>query len=396
MILMNLIYLFSLHLKTDNFSRSSSFYSINSSPFLNNRKTASLEESRSCIETLKTFYPNQKEVFIDQRITSTKKNAHKFYRSFPPLYHLVMEKQEWNSSFKEISKIFSVMGGDTHIENFGIRFFNGVPRLSINDFDDLTRGPIFFDVVRLFTSARLAGVKVKKGMIEEALAAYIKGLKGKEHEYSKEVEKLIQEATNTDEINPKAIDAFTQKFIKRKGDGQSLTTNQKNNWSKALSEKGTVTDSYFYSKDTGGSAGLERYELLVETVNGLKWLEAKEWSIPSFNVGSQTKAPSDYQRISWIKEYDHPEVNPEIVKINSKTFFIRHIDHRQIGIALKDNHREEIEEALNDEFYALGVFHATFLDKKSDYLNELNKISPKELKDFVETIKDDIIKMMPE
>ncbi len=350
----------------------------------NDRSPASKIESGTCLELIKSFYSAERKKLTSTVIENTANDPHMFFRSFPPLFYRLMEKNKWEKDFSKLSKVESIMAGDAHMENFGLKFYNGKLRLSVNDYDDLTRGPIFLDVVRLMTSARLAGVEVDEKLAEDFLKKYTKGIKGKNHDFSNVVKDTIESSLGKPVINEHQISIGNKIFIKKRTPNKELTSTQKEEWQKLLHEYGTVKDSYSYVKQSGGSAGLTRFEFLVEKNNELKWIEAKEWAEPAYDVGAKVTPPRESDRYNWIITYDRPYTIPQLSSYNGQTFYLRSIDDRQTGVALIDLHKKDIEDVLMDEAFALGDFHQFFLKDSKDYEKELEKLDYRQL---VETVK---------
>lgn len=354
------------------------------------RSPASKIENSTCLELIKSFYSAERSKLTASIVQSTANDSHMFFRSFPPLFYKLMEKNQWKKEFSKLSKIESIMAGDAHMENFGLKFFKEKLRLSVNDYDDLTRGPIILDVIRLLTSARLAGVEVDEKLVEDFLKKYTKGIKGKNHDFSNVVKDSIESSLGKTALNEHQISIENKIFIKKKVPNKDLTLVQKEEWRKLLNEYGTVKDSYSYVKQSGGSAGLTRYEFLVEKNNELKWIEAKEWAEPSYNVGAKVNPPNESDRYNWIITYDRPYTIPQITSYNGKTFYLRSIDDRQTGISLTDLHKKDVEDVLMDEAFALGDFHQFYLKDSKDFAKELDQIDYKKLVEVVKGMEKEI------
>lgn len=354
------------------------------------RFPASVNTSSSCYQMLASFYDADRNKILKTRIENTSSDVHMFYRSFPPLFYKLAEECNWRTKFSSISSFLSVMAGDAHMENFGLKFFNKKLRLSVNDYDDLTYGPPFLDVLRLIVSARLAKADMDKNLLEDVLKSYKRGLKGKAVEYSKATRNLIALSEKQDRMDPELIDLNLKVFKKKKEPNSPLDSDVTKRWQKALSEFGTISDSYLFVKQNGGSAGLMRYQFLMEKDGELSWIEAKEWTGPSYNMASETPAPSNLKRYNAIVTYDKPFVSPRLAVLNSKTFYLRNIDARQLGITIADLKKSELQDVLLDEAYALGDFHRTFLPNVKDYTKVLeNDVHKSDLEDFLEEMSGD-------
>ncbi len=343
---------------------------------------------KNCADIIATFYSKERNHrFLETRIASAKTDLHLFYRSFPPLFYKMAEDLKWKNHFKKVSETVAVMAGDAHMENFGLRYHNGDLRLSVNDFDDVTNGPVFMDVLRLLGSANLAGVDVDEKLIDDVLKSYRKGLKEKEWTYSSSVEDLFKKSVKADELDKKYIDQKNARFLAKKTPATDIQKSELEKWENVFKDIGEIKDSYLYIKQNGGSAGLKRFQFLLEKDGKLTWIEAKEWSRPSYNAGTvvtNSAVPSDLKRFEMISTYDQPNVPSRMAKINGTTFFIRQIDDRQKGVSLADLSAKKMEDVLNDEAYSLGVFHSTFLSHSKDFENIVEQnVEASDVKDFV-------------
>jgi hypothetical protein len=153
---------------------------------------------------------------------------------------------------------------------------------------------------------------------------------------------------------------------------------------------GKIVDHYKYIKATGGSGGLDRYELLIEKDGELFWIEVKEWDTPGINAGLYTKAPSYEDRIKYVQKYDQPEIISDKIEFNGKTFFIREINDSHIGVAIDDLKANEMKDMYLDEAYALGFFHHTF-SSSQQYRSEIENIDDELIFDVVDQVYEKFI-----
>ncbi|MBC7539666.1 MAG: DUF2252 family protein [Bacteriovorax sp.] len=287
---------------------------------LGGRVPASVNESTPCYQLLESFYSSDRNQLLDARIKYAEGNSHLFYRSFPPMYYKLIEKNKWEDKFSSMVRFKSVITGDSHMENFGLKFYNGKLRFSVNDYDDLTKGPVFLDLVRLLTSAKLAGIDVDRKLVEEFFTKFKKGLNGKKHSYSKTIEDLIDESKKVGMIDDNVVDVRTKFFKKKKTPNTPLSASDLEKWNSILSEHGVITDSYLYIKEYGGSGGLRRFEFAIEKDGQMKLIEAKEWAEPSYDVATNVKGPGDKERYNWIINYDKPIVASKLSSLGQKLF----------------------------------------------------------------------------
>lgn len=335
----------------------------------------------SCAEMISSFYQKQDMNRIHSRIKATKNDPHKFLRSFPPHFYKIADDLKLESLLGDVYKHKSVIGGDVHVENFGVRKFQDEYRLLINDFDDLSEGNTILDAVRLLTSMKFTGHDVDKKFVKKFLDRYLEGIKGKKANFSEVTEEFFKQAKKTkSRISKKKIDIENKKFIKKREPSFDMTKAEIAFWKKEIKEYGELKDSYKYIKESGGSGGLDRFELLVEKDGELIWLEVKEWETPGINAGLGTKAPSFDKRLAHVLKYDRPEIPATTFQYKNKTFFLREIHEGHIGLSLDEIKKKQMEDLYLDEAYALGFFHRTF------------NISPQYLKGLEELDRDDLLK----
>lgn len=353
------------------------------------RSPASQEDS--CAHLLLGFYKNQDLERMQSRIAATKKDPHKFYRSFPPLYFKIVEDLDLENDLGEIYKFKSVIGGDVHVENFGVRPFKLKPKLLINDFDDLSEGHTVMDVVRLLTSMKLSGFDVDKKFIRKFMERYLEGLKGEKENFSEATLRFFKENKKAKRINKKKIDIDAKKFTSKKREPFfDMTEQEIVDWKKIMTPYGKVVDHYKYIKESGGSGGLDRFELLIEKDGELFWVEAKEWDLPGINAGLQTKPPSYKKRIEYVHRYDQPEFVSQTASYNGKTFFLREINDSHIGVSLDEISSKEMKDLYLDEAYALGEFHRTFMEDQH-YIAAAKNLSEDKLKPAIEKVYEEIL-----
>lgn len=347
-------------------------------------------ERQSCSQLLLTFYEKQDEDRMISRIKATKEDPHKFFRSFPPLYFKILEDFSLGNIFGDLVKYKGVIGGDVHIENFGVRTFKGENRLLINDFDDLSEGPMIFDVIRLLTSIRLSGQKVDEGFVAKFMSRYKEGLKGKKENYSDVTMKFFKESKKSDSrISTSKINVKKKKFVKKREPSFDMTTEEVESWKELILPSGKLVDQYKYIKESGGSGGLDRFELLIENNGQLIWVEAKEWEVPGINAGLKTKPPTYAKRLEHVLKYDQPDMPSFTIKYNGKTFFLREINESHVDLTIDGLSKKEKKEMFLDEAYALGFFHRQFGSTDS-YIDELKKASDEAISEHVEKIKDEV------
>jgi hypothetical protein len=347
-------------------------------------------EDDSCANALLAFYKNQDLDRMKSRITATKKDPHKFYRSFPPLYFKIIEDLNLEQDLGSVFKHQSVIGGDVHVENFGVRPFKGKLKILINDFDDLSEGHTVIDVIRLLTSMKLSGYDVDKKFIKEFMQRYLEGIKGEKENFSEATMRFFKTAKKVKRIDKKKIDVTAKTFLKKREPSFDMTEKEIKAWEKIMTPYGTVVDQYKYVKESGGSGGLDRFELLIEKDGELIWVEAKEWDVPGINAGLNTTPPTYQKRIEYVHRYDQPEFPSQTAKYNGKTFFLREINDSHTGLSLDEIKKNEMKDLYLDEAYALGDFHRTF-DASKEYISDIKNLKAGSIEDAVLKVYDEIL-----
>lgn len=347
-------------------------------------------EENSCAHALLPFYKNQDLDRMKSRITATKKDPHKFYRSFPPLYFKIIEDLNLEQDLGSVFKHQSVIGGDVHVENFGVRPFKGKLKILVNDFDDLSEGHTVMDVIRLLTSMKLSGYDVDKKFVKAFMERYLEGLRSEKENFSEATMRFFKTAKKGKRIDKKKIDIEAKVFLKKREPSFDMTDKEVKDWKKLIAPYGEVVDHYKYVKESGGSGGLDRFELLIEKDGELFWLEAKEWDVPGINAGLGTTPPTYQKRIAYVHKYDQPEFPSQIAKYNNKDFFIREINDSHTGLSLDEIKKSEMKDLYLDEAYALGDFHRTF-DASKEYISDIKNLKASSLEDAVNKVYEEIL-----
>ncbi len=347
-------------------------------------------DARSCMQLMSTFYNNQNMERITSRIEATKYDAHKFLRSFPPYYYKLAEDLNLRSILGDVYQYRSVIAGDPHVENFGVRSFNGELRILINDFDDLSEGNTILDVVRLLTSMKLSGHKVDKKFTEKFIKRYVEGLELKKEKYSKVTEKFFKEAKkNKPRVATKKYDPKTKKFLSKREPAEDVEVSDFEFLKEAFKPFGEVRDAYKYVKEGGGSGGLDRFELLIEKEGEFIWVEVKEWDTPGINAGLLTTPPSHQKRLEYVLKYDQPELPISTINFQGKIFQVREVSERHVDITLDNIKKSDIENLYLDLAYALGRFHHTF-DVNEKYIASLSETKSDDIHEAVKKVTSSI------
>lgn len=341
---------------------------------------------------------------LERKIASNK-DFHAFYRAYVPLfYEVIQNDSEMSKIFSPLLKFNAGMAGDSHIENFGFVLNSyGNASLVINDVDDVTKGPIYLDVMRLYISGKIIDENLSWNNYFEA---YQKGLKGEEH--------IFSDFTNKSKENaPSTIHKFLReyistevpiKFIKYKLPMYKVGDDRKSEILASLKKvfsRIKIYDQYLFIKDDGGSAGIFRYEVLVQINPGEMpvWLDVKEVTDSSYDKVNNTKTTVG-ERLKIIKDsiYDkNISSNLFLTQIAGKDFNIRNMGQFALGVKISDVSHLEITDLILDEAYALGQMHARSLLNQNIKLEEYSitwgKINAEEIKKSAHRIKSELEKI---
>ncbi len=342
-----------------------------------NPKESTKEE---LIKNLRVLYPEQSESFLLKRLANAP-DTHAFYRAFVPYYFAQLNEVAASS---KIFKFKGLMLTDAHMENFGIIWGEkGIARFYVNDFDDVAHGPIFGDVSRLAVSA---DVVQKDFSFGKFIDAYQDGLKDKNWEWSKQVQKLKAKALKAGKtLDPEEVSA-AGKFLVKKEPFRALTAQESesvysklyNFFNEAPFE---ITDSYVFIKEAGGSFGMKRFEIAALQDGKQVWIELKSvGKSSSFPLQGAQDYASQTERLSAVKQIlleDQFDEAYHIIKIDGEEYLLRYRWEGNKGIRIADlEDAKEIEHVILDEAYALGRSHRLSLEsegiKIKDYIEELD------------------------
>lgn len=287
-----------------------------------------------------------------------------FYRSFVDYFYLLVKKNELNLSTASLKNTEGLCVGDAHAENFGFVIDNNLASMfTHNDLDDSGVCPLAYDYLRMSVSYYLYD---NEAPLKEALKAYLTGLKRSFLTMPKPVEKMyLKSMEKSIAISEKKIS--NNKFI-RKPEYQEVSPSDfkpiKNLVETNLATFNlTVLDIVATQKDSGGSAGLSRYEVLAKYKNDLIQLELKELAAPSIYPVSSKNAMSALDRISLALNYIHGVEYSRFYKVLSyqaKDFLLRPNKFPNfVGVELSKNSLKENREIIHYEFYVLGLIHSS-------------------------------------
>lgn len=324
------------------------------------------------LATLNALYPDQSKDFIKTRVQNSK-NLHKFFRSFVRYYYSLLKKNpDFISSLSSLKNFSGSISGDPHVENFGFLVDkNHHAYLSFNDFDDADTNDLMFDTLRHLTSALIIKPELN---VENYLQSYLAGLEGGTSQLGAMLKQMKDESERKGHrLSNDDVDSEKKSFLNYKKVVIEMSEEEKNSTKKKLETlvkqkfdtNAKIFDLYKRTKDSGGSAGLIRYELLVTIRNNLHWLELKEFTTaaPTFYTNSKISKDS---RIELIRNNLLPTQLKEdfdLVNFQGKTYLTSFIWDGEKGIDFQEMAEKNWENVIYTEVKLLGLLHGKSMVK---------------------------------
>jgi hypothetical protein len=264
------------------------------------------------------------DVFEKKWAAAEKMSPQKLMRAFPAAFHLDLKQIDPS----KVPGGESVGFGDAHLNNFGFLHLQGKTLFAYNDLDDSGICPTAFDAVRYFTIARLF-LEHRKDF-ELLLDRYLKAVK----DPNKGVEVDDRLAPNWKKLHKKGLEEITT------ADGahldfkhtalEPIPAEQRDAIFEALRTQAggqfTPVDVGSKERDHGGSAGMRRYEVLVDGPQGRTLIELKEAQPVGTELGRHTHVLPMDERLPVLKQtfwgMDPPD-NYLYVKTLGSRFLLR-------------------------------------------------------------------------
>lgn len=350
-------------------------------------------------QALLDLYPEQTKEQMLVRLKNAK-NKHKFMRAFIPYYY----EQGWAvrkemAVYERLNKHVGVIGGDCHVQNFGFMVNNkGVPILTLNDFDDVARGPIFMDVIRLSQSASY----VDDINMSKLLQAYRKGLSGGKYDLSEYMQKLSKKAA-AGGFNHKAEITTTNagpRFAVKQEPFFATTQKELSSIKKHLAGKFgndvIIHDTYRTMKESGGSAFGKRFHVLMEKDGQFQMVEFKEIQKGGVTKEWMPKVVSDFDRVTDAQ-------NTLLGKDFSHRLYSVQLDETPMQVRFKAKGNKSVDpfaaasekesmQIIQDEFFALGQMHRNSLGndpmKITAYIKDFDKVDVKDWEQSMGVMKE--------
>ncbi len=296
-------------------------------------------------------YPHLTAEQFQQKWQNSHKSGLLFVRSYVNTWYDELGRM---SSTGPIGPCF----GDPHPENFGyLPFADGFEYL-YNDVDDSGACPVIFDALRYFTSTK---IMLKDDALEAELRrAYIRFLNG--DELSERPSRALRPDMSS--ILSKVLDKSTkQGKIKRERGSTTLDPSKAQSLFALFQGTGAgckdckLLDATQPKISSGGSAGLDRYWLLVETgAQTQQLIEFKELTEPASHRGpwAQQKKLTRTTILEEIWGKKWPQYFA-LVNIEGESFLIR--SRVNADLDLKDLSAEQKKAVLMEQVYLLAQLH---------------------------------------
>lgn len=342
-------------------------------------------------ETLEKLYPDQDKSFLKTRIKNAT-NLLMFFRSFTRLDYLIYKNYFLDDqTFKTLKNFNGVMVGDPHLENFGL-VVDQKPNsfFFINDYDEVTYGPIFLDIIHHLNSVTFAGIEIN---IKKYMEYYLNGLSNKHTKMPPIILEMSMKAKNLGfTTDLKDINQDENKFKKYIPSVLSHTQKEKAANSKLISlmiPKSELIDFYKRMKESGGSAGKKRYLSLIKSKNFFYTIEAKEEATPSYNFIHQVKAKNKFENLKIITPLTFLKTLTTLTS-ESKNYLVRYLSAGNLDFSKDDFKDSEASAIIYFEAYTLGKIHAKSLTNVNKYTEKLIAIPPTQIKEMSDEIAETI------
>lgn len=317
---------------------------------------------------------------------ATTNSDFEFARSFVGYYYELVQKNLVKmGSLKNTFKSIGACVGDAHLENFGYLISSQqVTTMTMNDIDDFGQCPVLADFLRFLVTTRLYSRKIDPTQLIQSYTAGITSQLAIEPSYLQNLraESLKKGLT----IDPKKIEL---KKISREVDSGTIsdivdinTLRTLQTYIESVIGSISVLDSMKWSKIAGGSAGLLRYEVLVQKGNDQYLIEFKEQVPSSIGNLQSPPPPSINEKVSNALEFElgkqrHPLYGSVVV--NQKTYFVRPRFWGNRPVRLDKIPQLELQGVANFIANRLGQLHVAGLNDAAQYKSTLHSVSPQEL-----------------
>jgi hypothetical protein len=330
------------------------------------------------------------EYQFDTKKTDLAKDSFHFFRSYVDYFYLLIAQNRLNLNLEMVvANHFGWCVGDAHAENFGFLIQeDNSTKFTINDMDDSGSCLLGYDLLRQLVGDTLYTEKIN---IETLIDSYKFGLRNQELPLPNIlIELKAKSLERLDGIDPKKINGNK---IVRKGSEIEIDDKTKFQIIETLNssfpnDKMIILDIFETEKETGGSSGLSRFELLINLNEKLIYLELKELTRPSVYPISNEEMPSEEMRINKTLAVEQDSTQShfyKVVTIFGKSMLVRPKFFGNQSVNLKGNTEEANLNILVYEAYILGKLHSKSIHSEN-YLNALEQLNVLKLKNDIDRI----------
>lgn len=305
-------------------------------------------------------------------------NSFLFLRSFVDYFYLLTQANQQNlPAVRELQGVTGWCVGDAHPENFGVVLQQGGDAIfTMNDMDDGGACPVGLDLLRLLVSSRLYQPKLS---LPKVTQAYQAGLQGAPYVVPLAVQDLMKKSLKKG-VGPNLKKISGRAFL-REEDMDEVSATELTQIKKSLSDlpsvglaKAQILDVVTTSKTGGGSGGMIRYQILVESERKLVHLEMKAQTVPAIYPVAVGPIPKIEQRISKavsVMQSANPSEYYRGLQLNGREMLLRPQFYGDQGLELHHRSDQEFQEIVNYEAYVLGVIHGRTIADKTEWVSKL-------------------------
>lgn len=333
-------------------------------------------------------------VFDSQKLEAADDSFH-FLRSFVDYFYLTFKENP--QEFLSIQTLTSTSGwcvGDAHPENFGFLIQDdGSTLFTMNDLDDSGPCPLGVDLFRFLVSSKLYNQNIDTHAV---LDAYVSGLKKMTTIPSPAFldlqEKSIKKGkqVDRDKISGTQIIRDSKSVELSKVQFDLLTSFILDQLKAEFPKNAKVIDAISTSKIGGGSGGMLRYEILVDTSGDLLHLELKEETRPAIYPIATDPIPETFDRLKESLKVIFGKKRSVFYKplnFQNRTFLLRPRFSGNRGVKLDKNSFEDNRDFILVEANTLGRIHAESENTK-EWIQKIEGINIQDLEFDVKTMLD--------
>jgi hypothetical protein len=320
-------------------------------------------------------------VDVNYQFTSDKlknvQNEFEFLKTFVDFFYLTLQaNQQQLPTLNTLAENMGWCAGDAHPENFGVLLLkNKQAVFTVNDMDDSGPCPVALDLFRLMVSSNLYSADIS---LTEMIQAYSNGLENKSMKVPKLIQKMMDKSVQKG-FDPNKNKIANNRFL-RDSSVFEVSAEDKQQIEKVLNSYGPflvsqplILDLIVTSKQSGGSTGLLRYEVLVSVYKSLFHLEFKEQTRPAIYPVA-TKTITVREKIDQMLQLTQgPQASDlyNVIDLNSRPMLIRPKFAGNKNLNLDELSTKDSPEIIIYESYILGKIHSKSIASLKSYIQKL-------------------------